>query len=64
MLYVCRVISADIDQSRLDMAKSLGADVLVNTKDKNLKDVRFTRVQKISTIVEIVNFCMYATKTV
>jgi Zn-dependent alcohol dehydrogenase len=34
------MVSADIDQSRLEMAKSFGADVIVNTRDKNLKDVR------------------------
>lgn len=33
-----RVVSADIDQSRLDMAKSFGADAIFNTKDKNLKE--------------------------
>ena len=34
-----RVIAADIDESRLDLAKKMGADVLINTLQKELQEV-------------------------
>lgn len=36
-----RVVSAVINQSLLDMAKSFGADVAINTQGENLKEVRY-----------------------
>lgn len=38
---IFRVVSADINQIRLDMTKSFGADVAINTQDENLKEVRY-----------------------
>lgn len=36
---IYRVIAADIDDAKLELAKSMGADIVVNTKNKNLKEV-------------------------
>lgn len=49
-----RVIAADIDNARLDLAKSLGADVIVNTKDKDLKEfvMEFTNTDGMGRICE------------
>ncbi|ELU05464.1 hypothetical protein CAPTEDRAFT_157510 [Capitella teleta] len=41
-----RVISADIDQSRLDLSKTMGSDLVVNTSREDLKEVIMRETQQ------------------
>ena len=40
MLYIgaTNIIAADVNDSRLELAKKMGADVTINSKDKDLKE--------------------------
>lgn len=39
-LFLCvRVIATDIEDKKLELAKQMGADITVNTKDQDLKEV-------------------------
>ena len=68
MFYVLgatRVVAADVVDSRLELAKKMGATDTINSKEKNLKDevMRLTNGNGIARLVEasgfppIVNSC-------
>lgn len=40
--FVFRVIATDIEDAKLKLAKEMGADITVNTKTKDLKEVFIT----------------------
>ena len=48
------MIVADIDESRLELALKMGADITINTKEKNLKDeiMKLTNGDGIARLVE------------
>jgi threonine dehydrogenase-like Zn-dependent dehydrogenase len=48
------VIVADINESRLELALKMGADVVINTKEQNLKDeiMKLTNGDGIARLVE------------
>ena len=56
------MIAADIEDWKLDLAKEMGADVVINTKSKDIKQVGFflTRWRNEKCVCVCVCVCMRA----